>query len=391
MSGITATGFVSPTFEEVVDEINQDLLTNLDPGLDLSSESPLGQIVAVFARQIVLTWQAVEAAYGVVDPNKAEGVNLDNVCALSGTARKPATYGDVPVTLNLDAATTVPAGTIFAVTGSPTSQFALDADVTSVLAGNYAGTATCTVTGPVVANAGTLEVIVAPVSGLNSVTNASDAEIGRNIETDAELRIRREAELTLAGSATADAIRADLLAVAGVLQVKVYENPTNAVDADGVPAHAFESVIWDGDTPEAANADIVEAIWGAKPAGIQAYGTTSVSHTDESGNVVVIGFTRSTAKNVYIDITVTTDSTFDAVNGPAAIKQLLVDRGNQLQQGDDVVALVLRAAALAQPGVTDAPVFELGFSASPSGTANLSVGTREIARFDTARITVTVA
>jgi len=39
-------------------------------------------------------------------------------------------------------------------------------------------------------------------------------------------------------------------------------------------------------------------------------------------------------------------------------------------------------------GVLDVPTFYLGFSASPSGTANLTIGTREIATFDVARVVV---
>lgn len=41
----------------------------------------MGQIVAIFARQIVAAWEALATAYGAVDPEAAEGVLLDRVCA----------------------------------------------------------------------------------------------------------------------------------------------------------------------------------------------------------------------------------------------------------------------------------------------------------------------
>ena len=223
---------------------------------------------------------------------------------------------------------TVPQGSLIAVNGQPNIQFELVTAVTSTTSGNYPGVFQATVTGPVAANAGTLTVIVTPVSGWNSVTNALSAELGENVETDAELRVRRRELVTRPGAANADAIRADVLSVDGVEQCFVFENVTTTTNADGMPAHSFEVVIWDGLSPAADNDEIADAIWDSKPAGIKAHGGTVISHTSESGDVVPIGFTRAAPRNIYIDLTVTTNSDFDVVNGPAAIKTLVATKGN---------------------------------------------------------------
>lgn len=60
----------------------------------------MGQIVTIFARQIVSAWEALATAYGAVDPNAAEGVLLDNICALIGAVREAATRSTVTCTLN---------------------------------------------------------------------------------------------------------------------------------------------------------------------------------------------------------------------------------------------------------------------------------------------------
>jgi len=73
--------------------------------------------------------------------------------------------------------------------------------------------------------------------------NRQDAEPGREEETDAAFRLRREQLLRVAGAATVEAIRADLLALDGVADATVYENVTMVTDGDGVPAKAFESVV----------------------------------------------------------------------------------------------------------------------------------------------------
>lgn len=70
----------------------------------------MGQIVSIFARQIVSLWEGLATAYGAVDPNQAEGVLLDNVCALLGVVREAATKSTVVGTLNLNSTVTVPAG-----------------------------------------------------------------------------------------------------------------------------------------------------------------------------------------------------------------------------------------------------------------------------------------
>lgn len=243
--------------------------------------------------------------------------------------RDAATRSLVTCNLSLNAVTTVPAGSVIAVAGQPNLQFELVADVTSTVLGVYPGVFQATVVGPVPANAGTLTSIVTPVSGWTAVTNPLDATLGTNTETDTALRVRRLEEITRPGAATANAIRADVLAVAGVLQCKVYENYTEATDADGVPAKSFETLVWDGNTPVADNTEIVTAIYGSKPAGIRAHGTTTVLYTDDSDNEISIGFTRAVQRQIYVDITVVTNENFDAVDGPLAIKELIAAKGNQ--------------------------------------------------------------
>lgn len=273
--------------------------------------------------------------------------------------------------------------------GQPQYQFSLKTDVVSTTSGNYTGIFQCTQTGPIPANSGTMTVIVTPVTGWNSITNANDAVLGTNVETDAALRLRRAEELARPGTGTVKAFRADVLTVAGVSQCEVFENVNDIADADGVPAHSFETVIWDGDTPAAANADVAASIYGNKPAGIKSYGTSVLTtYTDKYGNPVDIRFTRAAALTTYLIVDVTTNSDFDGTDGPTAIKNALVASGDALAMGDDVIALALRAIPLGVKGVVDVPSLKLGFAAAPTGTANLTVTNRQIARFDTSRITV---
>lgn len=72
---------------------------------------------------------------------------------------------------------------------------------------------------------GTLTNIVTPISGWNAITNLIAGNTGTLVETDGQLRIRRQNSIKLLGSATVPAITAGLLQkVSGVTSVTVFEN-----------------------------------------------------------------------------------------------------------------------------------------------------------------------
>ena len=216
--------------------------------------------------------------------------------------------------------------------------------------------------------------------------NALDAEPGTLTETDEDFRERREAELTAVGSATVDAIRADILRVEDVLQCFVFENPTDVKVGDLEP-HSFEVVVLGGDDQE-----IADAIWATKPAGIQTSYTPGqqVSKTvyDSQGIAHTIYFTRPDDIEIYFDVTVQIDSTEFPADGDDQIKAAMVAYGDTLNIGDDVVALKFESIPLDIAGVEDVTVFELDTVFPPTGTSNISIGDRELAVFDTSRIRV---
>lgn len=74
---------------------------------------------------------------------------------------------------------------------------------------------------------GSLTVILTPVAGWESVTNLKAGVTGRNTETDAQLRLRRQNSIRILGAGTVEAIRSRLLQqVPGVTQALVFENRT---------------------------------------------------------------------------------------------------------------------------------------------------------------------
>lgn len=79
--------------------------------------------------------------------------------------------------------------------------------------------------GPVPAPIETLTEILTPLAGWTSINNFKAGVLGRFVETDAELRLRRANSTRILGSATVEAIRARLLQqVPNVTSALVYEN-----------------------------------------------------------------------------------------------------------------------------------------------------------------------
>lgn len=152
--------------------------------------------------------------------------------------------------------------------------------------------------GPLIVPANSVIELVTFVSGLISTTNPNAYTVGRNKETDEELRLRIKTSQQVLGKGTVEAIQDQLNNITGVTSAQVIENDTDAIDANGRPPHSFESVVLGG-----ADLDIGSAIWTSKGAGIATFGNTSTLITDSQGVERTINFTRPTVINIAIRIT----------------------------------------------------------------------------------------
>lgn len=236
--------------------------------------------------------------------------------------------------------------------------------------------------GLIPAYAGTLTVIETPIAGWDSVSNDSDITAGTNVETDAELRLRRLQTLATPGTTTPDAIRAKILAIDEVDACKVFENTNNFVDAQGRPPHSFEAVVLGGD-----NQEIVNTIWSNKPIGISPYGSSSGTAVDNAGTNHTVYFSRPTEIDIYVIVNLTINSDYPS-GGDDAVKEAIVEYAlNNFGIGDDVITVRFFTPLNEIDGVTDIEIL-IGTSISPTTDNNILIAENEISNFDTANITV---
>ena len=392
--GVLDTGFSKKPLEIVKSTIEGKQLAQISPDLDLTTDSPVGQLNGIISAELAELWDLGEAIYASQDPDQAQGEGLDAVAAITGTVRDAATRSRASCTVNLNAGTTITANVHKAAPlGNPSALFHCMTTTTNSggVAANFTVAFEADATGPIVANAGTLTVIMTPVSGWNSITNPLDAARGTDVELDSPLRLKREDELQAEGSAPVDAIRADLLRVPGVISCSVLENVTDVPDGNGLPPHSVEALIFDGVSPTVSNDLIAQTLWGngqgsGRAGGIRTNGGTPGNAVDTVGATHVMNFSRVAQRTVYFTFDIRIDASTFPGSGDTLIKQAIVAKGAVRNPDEDVILASFYAAIFGVPGVTDIVVFRAAFTATPVGLVNLVVALREIATFDTSRI-----
>lgn len=243
--------------------------------------------------------------------------------------------------------------------------------------------------GSIPATEDSITIIETPISGLSEVNNFEEGTQGRNTETDAEARIRRINSLQIAGAGTLPAIVARMLDdVAGVIQVKGFENREDTIDGDGRPPHSFEIVIEGG-----SDEDIGNQLWLTKPAGIQTFGNTHYDITDSNGDLQRMFFSRPVSKYAWIKATLTLyDEEIYPVDGDDQVAQQILDYGNTLNIGEDIIPQRLHGPIFQVPGI-ETILVEIATTDTPGGTpvyqtTTIEIEDNQIAVFALSRITV---
>lgn len=284
--------------------------------------------------------------------------------------------------------------------------------VTETTPGVYQGETgmICTVTGAKNANAKTLTVINTPVAGFTSTFNAVDAVPGRDVETDAEARIRRNESVVTSLSASVEAIKnkiSDLnddeyAALPQLTDIMVYENVTDITDAKNMGPHTVMAVVRQTGDVDTRDQAIAQAIFGSKAAGIGtsygfATGADAVTKTvtDTMGINHTIYFARPTSVPIYLILENFSTDTGYPTDGDDQLKAALVAWGNLLGVGEDVIVYPQLIAQIAEiPGILDFDV-KIGVAPAPTLDDNIDIsdGTTtspEFSSWSTTNISITV-
>lgn len=395
---LTTTGLEIDDYTTRRADVVADLRSVISSILDVSPDQPIGQKTDIYLERLQAAMEILQEVHAAFDPAQATGLTLDGVCSILGTYRNPATKGTVTLKLTLNATTTVPAGSQAAVSGDANNIWVTDEAVTSVGAGDYTVGATALTAGVYPAVSSSITTIVTAVAGWTAVTNDADATPGEARETDADLRVRRNSELSLGGSTSVDAIRAEVSEITWVEDVIVYENDSIRSVAP-MPPKSIETVIRKTAVLTAAQvAELGALLLTEVAAGIQAYGSDigdgsgdeSTPIEDDRDNIHAIGWTRASEQTVHIEVDISTAGDYDAdtYEGDAALKAAIVAWGEDLEIGEDVVFFKLVQTVMDQTGIENATSILVDTVDPPVGTSDIPIGAREVALISTANIDV---
>ncbi|HEX3045398.1 MAG TPA: baseplate J/gp47 family protein [Bacillota bacterium] len=381
--GVTSSGFKVKTREQIVADMENAARGFFEKNVNLSAKSPLGLFIQLLAWPISLVWLALEGVYNSAYVDTATGQSLDNVGKYIGIGRRPATKAIHVVEFSGTENTTVPAGFIVDTGNKNPVEFEVMTEGKIGARGIIALKVLCRKTGSIGnVSLGMITKIKNPVNGINQINHRSLFSQGLDRETDFEFRERYKESVAKGGASTLESITAAILEVPNVIQAIVIENDTMTTDSDGRPPKSIEAVVLGGD-----DADIGQAIFTTKAAGIQPYGNVTTSVLDRSGRVHNVSFTRAQEVNVYVKIRVAKNAEFP-LDGETRLKDQVisyiggVDSKNIYNRGllmGETVVYMQIPMAIDVPGIEDL-VITIGTSPNPTGTTNLPMLSNQKAR-----------
>lgn len=323
---IDADGIHIPTYDDVLENLITEYKNIFGEDVYLGVETPDYQLLSMFAKHLDDMYAICVDAYNARNPDYATGNSLDLLLPLNGMSRKQATYSTVTLKLTGDVGATIPAGS----KAIDDDGYIWDTDEDLTIPDDGYGTvgATCETAGAIAAPIGAINMIYTPVSGWSIVTNEEAAEMGINVETDAEVRARRNLLLTTGANGTLDAIIRALVNVSEVEFVSLNANDTGSTDANGIPAHSICAVVKGGEKE-----DIAEAIYKNKAPGVATYGNTTQNYLDPTGHTIPIKFSRPTDVTTSVAITIQSLPGYDEDRVLPTIKGAIMSEINALGIG----------------------------------------------------------
>ena len=329
-----ANGLQTLTQNEIVEDLTQDFQDVYGEDINVESNSPDGQIINIFAQMLEDQYELLSQVNASFDPDQAVGTVLDQRCAINGIQRKAGTYTYVTLDVEVDRSVTLqgldqyPEEQAYTVSDGEGNKFILSA-TSSINTGTSQLVFRALNVGNVEVLPNTITTPVTIVLGVKSVNNPGVAITqGTNEETDAELRARRKASVSISNQGYVDGLQAALANIPDVAKVNVYQNRSNTTDADGIPGHSIWVVIQGG-----TDAEIGQVMDNKVAGGVGIKGTQSVNVQQADGQVATYYFDRPSAQTLYVNLDITPLGGQTIV--PADIKSALVN-GMSFQPNETV-------------------------------------------------------
>ena len=351
--GLTDQGYLAPSYEELLDSVQDDFLRVFPSDLVLTSNSNAGILSRLIAWREYEQIQAQQQVYYSAFVSTATGSALDRLGANVDLPRKVDRPATATLTIVTDGEYLIEAGTKFETEDGYI--FDLTDDVVSTQKGNVwqaIGNAEAEDTGAITnVEPNTITVVYNPDESIISVTNPEKASGGQDYEEDPQYRARLIAENANRPSPTLNGVRSALLNVQGVREVNIVENQFATADKYGNPPYSVHIYCLGGNKQ-----DIADCLISHIAVGVTLTGTTYCDAIDAAGNTKRVYFDFATDRPISVQVKLKTNAEWNVDEGKDYVKETVVDFINQLEMGDTVYLTKLYPQIYAIAGIDDAKI-----------------------------------
>lgn len=311
---LTTTGLQTATQSELYANMSAALQAIYGANIDLSSNSPDGQMLNIFIQAALDLEDLLTQIYNQFDPDNAVGAVLDQRVAINGIQRQAGTYTIQPVSITTSQALNLygldqSAQPVFTVADNAGNQWQLLTTVSLPTPGVYSLSFQAANPGAIQSALNSITVPVTIILGVTAINNPTIyTTLGINEESDALLKVRRQKSVSLASSGYLAGLLAALENISGVTYAYIEENTTAATNSDGVPGHS----IWVIVAGSGASASIAQAIYTKRNAGCGMYGGVSYTITQADGSLFNVYWDVVVQQPLFIEFTAT------SINGSSA-------------------------------------------------------------------------
>lgn len=301
---IDENGLQLETRQEIFDRLATAFRNIYGQDIVLDQNSPDGQALGIFTQEKIDLLETAKSVYDSFNPDRAVGRQQDERYVINNIERGGGTFTTLNIDVTVDRTVTLQgldenfnrinaAG--YTVQDNSGTQFIL-IDTVTITAGTHSLPFRAKDVGEVQAVIGTIQTQTTVVLGVTGINNPSaPINIGRNTETDAQFRVRRQRSVALNSSGYINGLEGLILSLDGVTDARLYENYTNVTDVNGIPPHCIWVIAEGG-----SNADIGNAIYSRKTPGTNMKGDVEFPIITPSSSIFTAKFDRPESENLYI-------------------------------------------------------------------------------------------
>jgi hypothetical protein len=295
---VDATGISAPTYGEVLQWLQDRVRAIYGTDIYIEPDSQDGQLLAIFALALHDSNSAAVAVFNSFSPSTAQGVGLSSVVKINGIKRQVPSFSQVVVRIVGQAGTQISNGRV-GDNINLNSEWALPATVEIPPSGEIDVTATSTAPGAITAAPNSVQRILTPSPGWQTVTNPASAAPGAPVESDANLRRRQTKSTSISALTPREAIYAAVANVTGVQRLEVFENENPGSDERGLPPHSIAVVVEGGDL-----LTVAETVALKKSPGTGTFGSSKFILLDSRGVPNTINVSSLNLVPIYFDVTI---------------------------------------------------------------------------------------